>query len=129
MNSTLLRLSVYEANHLYFHRNQLYSYSHQPGINSRYPTNIELESDVKRLSKSFLCQSFQEKQNTLTRYIENNSNKWSSGHFTDDHKKVGATMISSAQSPHRDCSLQYPGFSMQREFEFQSRLKVTLHLD
>lgn len=97
-------------------RNQLYSYSHHAGINSRYPTNIDLESGVKRLSKSFLCQSFQEKQNMLTRYIENNGNKWSLGHFADDHKRVDSTMTS-AQSPYRDCTLQYPRSSMQREFE------------
>ncbi|KAL8103602.1 uncharacterized protein LOC141678421 [Apium graveolens] len=104
-------------------RNQLYSYSHHAGINSRYPTNIDLESDVKHLSKSFLCQSFQEKQNTLARYIEINSNKWSSSHFKDGHKRVDATMKSTAQSPPRECTLQYPGFSKQRVFEFQSRLK------
>ncbi|KAK1378599.1 Myb family transcription factor [Heracleum sosnowskyi] len=104
-------------------RNQLYSYSHHAGINSRYQRNIELESDVKRLSKSFLCQSFQEKQNKLSRYIEYDSNKWSSGNFTDDHKRVNAPMISTAQSPHRDSTLRYPGFSIQTEFESPSLLK------
>ncbi|XP_017221916.1 two-component response regulator ORR24 isoform X2 [Daucus carota subsp. sativus] len=96
------------------------------GLTSKYPTNVSLESDVKRLSRSFMCQSFQEKQYTLSRYIENNSNKWTSGNFTDDHKRVEAPVIATAHSPHRNCGLQYPSFNTQRVFETRLENHETL---
>ncbi|WOH11940.1 hypothetical protein DCAR_0831436 [Daucus carota subsp. sativus] len=74
--------------------------------------NHSQSANVKRLSRSFMCQSFQEKQYTLSRYIENNSNKWTSA---------------TAHSPHRNCGLQYPSFNTQRVFE--TRLEVILHPD